>query len=78
MRAIKLEAEVGSSRSLRLELPEDVPMGLAEVIVLVPEESPPTSQTVAEFLATLRINPAAGRSKEQIDRELDGERASWD
>lgn len=37
MRAIRLQTQVEKDHTLRLELPEDVEEGPAEVIVLVPE-----------------------------------------
>jgi hypothetical protein len=79
MRAIKLQSHVDETRTLHLKLPEDVQEGPAEVIVLVPDagtESP--VPTLRAFLAGLGRPPRQTRSKEEIDRALEEERASWD
>lgn len=77
MRAIKLQADIDGSHHLRLNLPADLPVGPAEVIVLVPEEPTRRGHTVAEFLESLVLDSVKPRSREEIDRELATERASW-
>lgn len=39
MRAVKLTVQIGNDRVLNLQLPADVPSGMAEVIVLYEETS---------------------------------------
>lgn len=82
MRAIKLKARVESDHTLRLELPEDVEEGTAEVIVLL-EGRASTADTesrsgLAEFLSNSRVDPRYLRSKDEIDEDLLAERASWE
>lgn len=78
MRAIKLNTHVAEDRTLRLKLPEDVQVGPAEVIVLVPEAAERPAHTVRDFLADLSARPHRTRTREEIDRYLERERESWD
>jgi len=78
MRAIKLQTQVERDHTVHLVLPEDVNEGPAEVIVLVPEPAQPPRHSLADFLAQLSERPGASRSKEEIDRYLREERASWE
>lgn len=82
MRAIKLKSRVSSDHRLNVQLPEDVPEGEAEVIVLVSEreEEVAVRQQTAlkEFFAHLDRLSIPRRTKEEIDRYLDEERASWE
>lgn len=79
MEAYKLKVAIPEDRVLKL--PDDVPTGPAEIIVL--SESTVTRPTDVEGL--LRIGeewraryPERLRSKEEIDRYIAKERASWD
>jgi hypothetical protein len=78
MRAIKLQTHVDQDHMLRIQLPDDVREGPAEVIVLVPEAKERTAPSLSDFLATLADRPRRIRSKEEIDRDLAAERESWD
>ena len=79
MRVIKATGTIGPDHTLHLQLPDDVGAGPAEVIVLVPEQQTTTNagQGLEGFLRKLRETPRKVRSKEEIDRYLDEERASW-
>lgn len=78
MRAIKLQTQVEKDHTLSVKLPEDVAEGPAEVIVLVPEPAERPGHSLADFLRTLSQHPRSARSKEEIDRDLERERESWD
>lgn len=79
MRAIKLQSHVDETRTLHLKLPADVQEGPAEVIVLVPDtESERPVPTLRAFLDGLDKISRKTRLKEEIDRALEEERASWD
>jgi hypothetical protein len=78
MRALKLYGHVERDHTLSLHLPEDVAEGPAEVIVLVPEAAERTGHSLEDFLATLSKGRRRIRSKEEIDRDLELERESWD
>jgi len=77
MRAIKLNTHVTGSRTLSLELPPDVEQGPAEVIILVPDRQR-RPHTLADFLDHLSDHPRHLRTKEEIDRQVEQERESWD
>jgi len=78
MRAIKIQTQVEKDHSLSIKLPEDVAEGPAEVIVLVPEAAERAGHSLTDFLRTLSQHPRSVRSKEEIDRDLDRERETWD
>jgi hypothetical protein len=83
MRAVKLKAEVTRDRTLRLELPDEVTEGPAEVIILLEDSSgvalqQPEGGTLDEFLAESVVDHRFLRSKEQIDSYLAAERAAWE
>ncbi len=79
MRAIKLRSHVDETRTLHLKLPDDVQQGPAEVIVLVPDaKAEKPAPTLSAFLAELGKTRRHIRSKDEIDRALEEERASWD
>jgi len=78
MRAIKLNTYVSKNHTLNVQLPDDVQEGPAEVIVLVPEKDARPRHTVSDFLERLSKQPLQVRSKEEIDRELEVERDSWE
>ena len=78
MRAIKLQTQVERDHILRIELPEDVAEGPAEVIVLVQEPKERSGHSLEDFLTRLSQRPRTIRTKEEIDQYLQEERASWE
>lgn len=79
MRAVKLNGEIPADHVLRLSVPGDVPEGPAEVILLVPDRrSQAPSRSLRQFLLENARSPMRERTKEEIDRYLEEERASWD
>ena len=81
MQAIRLNAVVGADHRLQLEVPPEIPAGEVEVIILATgpsDETKPKFKTLREFDDWLQQQPSTGRSKEEIDRYLAAERASWD
>jgi hypothetical protein len=81
MRAIKLQARIGSDHMLHLQLPVDLAEGPAEIIVLVPDATEPESDNktnLETFLDKLERGPRHIRSKDEIDRYLTEERESWE
>jgi hypothetical protein len=80
MWAHKTRVHVTPNQPLQVTLPADVPEGEAEVIVLMTEsagQQPGAAGTLREFSDWLAKQPERGRSKEEIDRYLAQERASW-
>ena len=79
MRAIKLPAQISAEHTLSLQLPADVPPGMAEVIVLYPETpAAGKPRSLEEFMHRLQEANIPRRTKEEIDRYLEKERNSWD
>jgi hypothetical protein len=79
MQAIKLRAEVGTDRHIELDLPPEIPQGTVEIIILYgePPSGPPASSLRA-FSEEIDKLPHSRRTKEEIDRYVAEERASWD
>jgi hypothetical protein len=72
MRAIKLHAQISAEHTLNLQLPADVPPGMAEVIVLVPVPEPVNKpDDLQAFMEWLDQQPRHIRSKEEIDRYIE-------
>jgi hypothetical protein len=78
MRAIRLYSQVEGDHTLSVRLPDDVAAGPAEVIVLVPEPTERAGHSLADFLARLSRSHHGSRSKQEIDRDLEVERESWE
>jgi hypothetical protein len=79
MKAIKISTRVGEDRTIHLQLPPETPEGLAEVIVLVPDQSQSTHAKVLLGISReWRSANAQRRSQEEIDRTLAEERSGWD
>lgn len=79
MRAIKLTANIGDDHRLNVQLPNDVPPGIAEVILLFSaNESVNNLNDLKSFTEWLDQQPRYTRSKEEIDRYLEEERNSWE
>ncbi|WP_433930359.1 hypothetical protein AB3662_40745 [Sorangium cellulosum] len=87
MHAHKLTVQVPKSRRVELNLPEEVPEGEAEIIVLTQEQrSSPSVETAGNerLLAACRAidawreeNPDRLLSRGQVDAALAAERDSW-
>lgn len=79
MQAVRLNAVVGDDHRLQILVPEEIPVGEVEVIVLA---SAPTTagaeQSLSELFAELDRMPHKRLTKEEVDRYLAEERASWD
>ncbi len=75
MKALKYQVRIGRDHRLVVDLPAEIPEGMAEVIVLVREQfeqKPGLDALLAEFKTR-----AGGRTQQHIDSELAAERASW-
>ena len=80
MRAYRITAHVIPDEPLVVKLPPDVPEGEVEIIVLVPEQASQRGAfaSLREFDDWLRQQPPGERSLEEIDRQIDDERAAWE
>jgi hypothetical protein len=77
MQAYKLNVTIAEDRVVKL--PSDLPTGPAELIVLVQEWRPEGSdvETMLHLVEKWRVKRLDRRSKEELDRYLEEERASW-
>ncbi len=79
MQAVRLNAVVGADRCLRIQIPEEIPIGEVELIVLASQ--PPevqAGQTLSQLFAAVDRMPHKHLTKEEVDSYLADERASWD
>ena len=81
MPAFTLRGRVTPDHRLEVQLPPEVPEGVAEVTLAVEDEQVPPLGSPARILAyleELHRNPQYSyRTKEEIDRYLQEERDSW-
>jgi len=79
MQAIKLTTYIDKNHRLELDLPDDLPEGAAEVIVLVQDSPKPASEeSLRDFFKRLDASPRPRMSAEAIDRYIEETRNSWD
>lgn len=79
MRTLKFKGTIDSNHRLTLQLPADTPIGEADVIVLVPETGTATTREhLQKLFDEIDHSPHARLSKDEIDRYIAEERASWD
>ncbi len=80
MRAIKLTARIDQNHRLEIQLPDTVPEGDAEIIVLFPSDVPSEARRrshLKDLFEQLALTNHPGRSAAEIDRELAKERNGW-
>jgi hypothetical protein len=79
MQAVKLKTYITKNHRLELDLPDDIPEGDAEVIVLVQDAPEPAGEeSLRDFFQALDASPRPRMSKEEIDRYIEEARNSWD
>jgi hypothetical protein len=76
MQAIKLKAIVDKSRELRLLVPEDIPEGPVEVVVLS-ETSQAAKPRLSEVLRGVKREHKT-HSRQELDSRIGAERDSWE
>lgn len=75
--ALRITTKVLPGSKIEIEIPEGNIGEDIEVIVMLPEKPKPTPRRALEILAAAH-KLAPGRSVEEIDRDLQAERDSWD
>jgi hypothetical protein len=79
MQAIKLTTYIDKNHRLELDLPDDLPEGAAEVIVLVQDSPKPASEeSLRDFFKRLDAAPRPDMGKEEVERYIEAARNSWD
>jgi hypothetical protein len=81
--ALRLETKVLPGNKIEVNLPEGTaspPVGRnVEIIVLLPEQEAFTEdQSILKLLERIHSHRPAGRSIEEINRDLQAERNAWD
>ena len=75
--AIRITTKVLPGDKLEIQLPPGAVGEEVEVFVILPEKPQPGRRKVLEFIEEIRSRHAS-RTVEEIDRELQAERNSWD
>jgi sporulation-control protein spo0M len=79
MQAIKLQTRITPDHRIELQLPEDTPVTVAEVIVLIRDGAPVSAATSLEaLLARLDQSDRPRLPAEVVDRWIDQERRGWE
>jgi len=79
MQTIRLKAKVSANHRLELTLPEEIPEGEAEVIIMYTATAKePKSQGLLSFLESLDGQDYPRRSLQNIMAYVQKERSSWD
>jgi len=81
MQAARLTAVIPPNREVILRVPDEIPVGEAEILVLAKEngsDGTGSGSALVEYLASLHGPSRAARTKEDIDRQLREERDSWE
>jgi hypothetical protein len=80
MHTLKLKAQITHDRHLEIVLPDDIPEGEVDVVVLIKDSQ---AQAAAQenylntFFNHLENTDIPRRSREEIDHFLEQERADW-
>ena len=84
LQAYQFEYSVPSSHTFTVNLPPDAPTGPAQVIVLFPDANnalsqprPPQLDNIAQYLAWHDLQPASGRSADDVDAQIREEHEGW-
>ena len=75
--AIRITTKVLPGDKLEIQLPPGAVGEEVEVFVIMPEKKPPKKRNVLEILEEIHKH-APFRTVEEIDRDLQEERDSWD
>ena len=73
-----LHGRVTPERRLEVTLPADVMAGEAEVTVRVDDAKPTGAAALIALLDEWEKLPPVGRTAEEIDRDIEDQRNSWD
>lgn len=74
-RTLVVRGRVTGATTVELEEPIPETVTAVEVLLHVPEAPPTQAHELLDFLASL---PPGNRSKEDIDRQIEDDRGSWE
>jgi hypothetical protein len=75
VRAVKLEGHLSENRQLTLTVPDEIPAGPVEVLVVSKKGG---KESLLRFLDALTLAPISSRSSEEIEEAILTERNAWD
>ena len=78
MRAVKLETIISKDRKLSLTVPEEIPSGPVEVVILSKALDVDRETSLMEFLNYLDTLPMSKRSLEEFELDIEAERQAWE
>jgi hypothetical protein len=79
MQAVRLHAVLKDDHRLQLEVPEEIAVGPVEVIVLSERDAEPKpEQSLGALFEAIDQMPGSRHSRDEIDRAIADERASWE
>ncbi len=79
MPAVKLEAAVSDNHQLVLQVPDEIPAGTVEIVILAKGKPlASTGQAILDFLAEAAKYPIESRSAEDIEVDIRAERNAWE
>ncbi len=76
--ALRIEAVIPEDRRLVVNLPPDTPVGAAEIIILSTADQIQSNGPAILRSLDEHSQPYEVRSAEEIDRQIEEERAAWD
>jgi hypothetical protein len=80
MHTLKLTAQIPHDRHLEIVVPDNIPEGEVDVVILIKnsqEQLMAQENYLNDFFNHLENSDIPRRSKEEIDRFLEQERADW-
>jgi len=82
MRAIKMDVTIGQERQLFIDLPEDVPKGHAELILLTHDDSETDKRVQTddfrEWLEELIQRNPVETPRQMLDKRIEAMRNEWE
>ena len=79
MHAIKIETIIPSDHRLIIDLPHDIPLGEAQILVFCgPSKPQGTGREILEFLRENPLPETSRRSYEEIEADIQAERDAWE
>ena len=79
MYAVKLDTIIPQNRHLVIQVPNEMPIGDAEVIILSKlGNQQGNGQALLRYLRERRLSPRYRRSADEIDAQIEQERSAWD
>ncbi|MDM9384140.1 hypothetical protein QUB80_26035 [Chlorogloeopsis sp. ULAP01] len=76
--ALHITTKVLSGNKIEIEIPDAKEGDNVDVFVILPEKLESKRRSVVELIEKIRNQPSSFRTTEDIDKQLQQERESWD